>query len=125
LATAQALGAFMMSAPRPETERLYSGPLFGPLWFQGADLLPSLRKLHLREGQFTVQPLLRCDQSLLFCQTPRSYEGSWLESGRGFSELQCSIVTRLCGPASSGSARINDHRVGMIMNIVKRPSECR
>ena len=45
---------------------------------EGGDLLPSFRKLHLREGQITVQPLLRCDQSLLFCQTPRTYEGSWL-----------------------------------------------
>jgi hypothetical protein len=43
-----------------------------PLGPEGGDLLPSFRKLHLHEDQFTVQPLLRCDQSLLFCDQPRS-----------------------------------------------------
>jgi hypothetical protein len=39
---------------------------------EGVDLLPSFRKLHLRKCEFTVQPLLPCDQSLLFCDQPRS-----------------------------------------------------
>jgi hypothetical protein len=43
-----------------------------PLRPEGGDLLPSFGKLHVREGQFTVQPLLRCDQSLLFCDQARS-----------------------------------------------------
>ena len=42
--------------------------LFGhfPLWLEQGDLLPSFRKLHVRQSQFALHPLLRYDEPLSF-----------------------------------------------------------